>query len=73
VIVPDDYMRRLAKVHQVIEERSGGKVYEQFEIEGVCHSHLRLSTRSRNEGELEILITIQPPPARRWRITIEEL
>lgn len=71
--MPDDHAQRLAKVHQVIEERAGGKVYEQFEVDGQCHSHLRLSTRSRHEGELEILITIQPPPARRWRITIEEL
>ncbi len=66
-------MAHIARVHQVIEERPGGKVYEHFEIDGIAHSHLRLSTRSRNEGELEILITIQPPPARRWRITIEEL
>lgn len=69
----EEPMRRVARVHQVIEERKGGKVYEQFEIDGNCHSHLRLSTRSRNEGELEILITIQPPPAKRWRITLEEL
>lgn len=68
-----EQLSSLARVHQVIEERRGGKVFEQFEIDGIARSHLRLSTRSRNEGELEILITIQSPPARRWRITLEEL
>ena len=68
-----DDLSRVARVHQVIEERAGGKMFEQFEIEGDVHSHLRLSTRHRNEGELEILITILPPPAKRWRITLEEV
>jgi len=71
--VADDSLARVARVHQVIEERADGKMYQQFEIEGDVRSHLRLSTRHRNEGELEVLITIQPPPAKRWRVTLEEL